>query len=150
GDVIVKFDGKEVGDSAQLPARVAEMKPGTTAKLDIIRKGETKQLEITVGERSDGKIAAKAEGVQKQGRLGVAVRPLKADEQKQAGVEGGLVVENASGPAARAGIQPGDVILSVNGTAVHSVDQLRSMVSKAGKRVAILVQREEARIFLPV
>jgi serine protease Do len=150
GDVIVKFDGKEVSDSAQLPARVAEMKPGATAKLDIIRKGETKQLEVTVGERNDGKIAAKAEGAQKQGRLGVAVRPLNADEQKQAGVEGGLLVENASGPAARAGIQSGDVILSVNGTAVHSVDQLRSMVSKAGKRIAILVQREEARIFVPV
>jgi serine protease Do len=151
GDVIVKFDGKDVTDSAQLPARVAEMKPGATAKLEIIRKGTTKQLDVTLGEMKDGKLAAaNTDGAQNQGRLGVAVRPLNADEQRQAGVDGGLVVENASGPAARAGIRPGDVILSVNGTAVHSVDDLRSMVSKAGKRMAILVQREEARIFVPV
>ena len=78
------------------------------------------------------------------------MRPLSPDEQQQSGVKEGLVVENATGPAARAGIQPGDVILSVNGTSIHSVDQLRSLVSKAGKHVAILVQREEARIFVPV
>src|SRR5262249_43440736 len=150
GDVIVKFDGKDVAESAQLPARVAEMKPGATAKLEIIRKGTTKQLDVTLGEMKDGKVAASNDSAQKQGRLGVAVRPLNADEQRQAGVEGGLLVENASGPAARAGIHPGDVILSINGTTVHNVDELRSMVSKAGKRIALLVQREDARIFVPV
>ncbi len=150
GDVIVKFDGKEVSDSAQLPARVAEMKPGAAAKLEIIRKGTTKEINVTVGELKDGKLAANADGAQKPGRLGVAVRPLNPEEQRQAGVKDGLLVENATGPAARAGIQPGDVILSVNGTSIHSVDQLRSLVSKAGKRVAILVQRDEARIFVPV
>jgi serine protease Do len=150
GDVIVKFDGKEVADSAQLPARVADMKPGSTARLEIIRKGSTKELSVTVGELKDGKVAAASGGQQEPGRLGVAVRPLNADEQRQSGVKEGLLVEDVSGPAARAGIQPGDVILSVNGTSIHSVDQLRSLVSKAGKHVAILVQREEARIFVPV
>jgi serine protease Do len=150
GDVIVKFDGKEVADSAQLPARVAEMKPGATAKLEIIHKGSTKELNVMVGELKDGKVAVAGGTQQEPGRLGVAVRPLNADEQREAGVKEGLVVENATGPAARAGIQPGDVILSVNGTSIRSVDQLRSLVSKAGKHVAILVQREEARIFVPV
>jgi len=150
GDVIVKFDGKEVPDSASLPARVAEMKPGASAKLEIIRQGATKEINVTLGELKDGKIAANADGAQKPGRLGVAVRPLQPEEQRQAGVKGGLLVEEASGPAARAGIQPGDVILSINGTSIHSAEQLRSLVSKAGKRVAILVQREEARIFVPV
>jgi serine protease Do len=150
GDVIVKFDGKEVADSAQLPARVAEMKPGATAKLEIMRKGSSKEINVTVGELKDGKVASAAGPQQDSGRLGVAVRPLNADEQRESGVKEGLLVENATGPAARAGIQPGDVILSVNGTSIHSVDQLRSMVSKAGKHVAILVQREEARIFVPV
>jgi len=150
GDVIVKFDGQEVADSAQLPARVAEMKPGASAKLEIIRKGSTKELNVTVGELKDGKVATAGGGAQQEpGRLGVAVRPLNPDEQ-QSGAKEGLVVENVTGPAARAGIQAGDVILSVNGTPIHSVDQLRSLVSKAGKHVAILVQREEARIFVPV
>jgi len=150
GDVIIKFDGKEVADSAQLPARVAEMKPGATARLEIIRKGSTKELSVTVGEMKDSKIASASGAPQEQGRLGVAVRPLNPDEQRQSGVKEGLVVEDASGPAARAGIQTGDVILSVNGTPIRSVDQLRSLVSKAGKQVAILVQREDARIFVPV
>jgi len=84
-------------------------------------------------------------GIEREQRL-----PGDADEQRQAGVKGGVLVEEASGAAARAGIQAGDVILSVNDTPIQSVDQLRSVVSKAGKRVAILVQREEARIFVPV
>ena len=150
GDVIVKFDGKEVADSAQLPARVAEMKPGASARLEIMRKGSTKEVNVTLGELKDGKVAAAGGAQQESGRLGVAVRPLSPDEQRQSGVKEGLLVEDASGPAARAGIQPGDVILSVNGTSIHSADQLRSLVSKAGKHVAILVQREEARIFVPV
>ena len=152
GDVIIKFDGKEVSDSAQLPARVAEMKPGSTAKLEVIRKGSTKELSVTLGELKDGKAVAAAGGSDQHesARLGVAARPLDADEQRQNGVSEGLLVEDVSGPAARAGIRPGDVILSVNGVSIRSVDQLRALVSKAGKHVAILVQREEARIFVPV
>ena len=54
------------------------------------------------------------------------------------------------GAAARAGIQPGDVILSVNDTPVKSVQQLQALLSKAGKRIAILVQREDAKVYVPV
>ena len=150
GDVIVKLDGKEVADSAQLPGRVAEIQPGATAKLEVVRKGATKELAVTVGELKDKKVAANAGGQQEPSRLGVAARPLDADEQRQAGVKGGLLVEDASGAAARAGIRPGDVILAVNGTPVDSVAQLSSLVSKVDKHVAILVQRDEARIFVPV
>jgi len=150
GDVIVKINGKNVDESFELPAQVADIKPGGTAKLEVIRKGKAQELTVTVGESKESKVAANDNGQQAPGRLGVAVRPLDADEQRQAGVKGGVLVEEASGAAARAGIQAGDVILSVNDTPIQSVDQLRSVVSKAGKRVAILVQREEARIFVPV
>jgi len=75
---------------------------------------------------------------------------LDPDEQKQAGVRGGLMVENVTGPAADAGIQPGDVILSLNGTPVKSAEQLQQLMKKAGKHVALLVQRDEAKIFVPV
>jgi serine protease Do len=150
GDVIVKFNGKEVNDSYELPAQVADMTPGTTARLEIIRKGNPKEIDINVGELRNPKVAARAEASRPQDRLGLAVRPLQPDEQHQAGVNGGLLVEEAAGPAARAGIQPGDVILSVNGTPVTSVEQLRSAVDQAGKHVALLVQREEARIFVPI
>ena len=107
GDVIVKLNGKDVADSAELPAQVADIKPGGTAKLEVIRKGKSQELNVTVGETKDGKVAANDAGQQEPGRLGVAVRPLDPDEQRQAGVKGGVLVEEATGAAARAGIQPG-------------------------------------------
>jgi serine protease Do len=65
-------------------------------------------------------------------------------------VQGGLLVEDASGPAADAGIQPGDVVLSVDGSPVNSVRQLRDRIHPRDKQVALLVQRGESRIFVPV
>ena len=85
-----------------------------------------------------------------EGKLGVAVRPLTAEEKKEANLASGVVVEEAAGAAARAGIQPGDVIVSVNGTSVSSVEQLRDLVAKQSKQLAVLVQRGESRIFVPV
>jgi serine protease Do len=74
------------------------------------------------------------------GKLGVAV------EQG----EQGLVVADAAGAAARAGVQPGDVILAVNNQPVKSAEQLRQAVDKAGKHVALLVQREDAKVYVPI
>jgi serine protease Do len=65
-------------------------------------------------------------------------------------LEHGVVVQNVSGAAERAGMRSGDVIVAVNNTPVKSVDQLKSLVEKAGKTVALLVQPQDARIFIPV
>jgi serine protease Do len=83
-------------------------------------------------------------------RLGLSVRPLNPQERSEAGVSGGLLVEDAQGPAADAGIQAGDVVLSVDGTAVQSADQLRKIVDSHAKQVALLIQRGQDRIFVPV
>jgi serine protease Do len=85
-----------------------------------------------------------------QGRLGLALRPLNPEERQQAGVSGGLVVEDVRGHAAEAGIQPGDVVLSVDGTPVQTVAQLRKMVQEHDKQVALLIQRGDNRVFVPV
>ena len=85
-----------------------------------------------------------------QGRLGLAVRPLSRGEQREAGAASGLVVEQVTGAAAQAGIRPGDVILALNGTPVKTVDDLRNLAARAGKRAALLVQREDAKIFVPL
>ena len=85
-----------------------------------------------------------------KGRLGVAVRDLTPEEQSKADVKGGVVVENVAGAAAKAGIQSGDLVLSVNGEPITSTEQLRAVVAKAGKRIALLVERGDARIFVPV
>jgi serine protease Do len=84
-----------------------------------------------------------------RGRLGLAVRPLTPEERKEANVQGGLLVEESGGPAARAGVQPGDIVLMAGGKPVSSVGELRAATAGNGT-VALLVQRGEARIFVPM
>src|SRR6185295_12851363 len=84
------------------------------------------------------------------GKLGLALRPLEEGEKQQAGVGTGLLVEDVSGAAARAGVEPGDVVLAVNGTPAKSVDQVRSILAKSDKSVALLIQRGEEKFFVPV
>jgi serine protease Do len=150
GDVILSWNGKTVDSSNALPLLVAATKPGEKASVELWRDGAKKNLTVTVGEMSADKTEVAKAGPQQQGKLGVSVRPLAKDEAKQLGTEGGLVVEQARGPAARAGMQRGDVILGVNGKPVGSVDELKSAIDGAGKNAAVLVQRGEARIFVPV
>ena len=84
------------------------------------------------------------------GQLGLGVRPLTSDESSQSGIASGLLVERVQGAAARAGIQPGDVVLAVDGTAVSNVNQLRTMIENHANTVALLIQRGDSRIFVPV
>ena len=149
GDVILKFNGQPVSSSAELPAKVAAIAPGTKAKLEVWHKGELRTLDVTVGELSQAEQTADNKIAADKGRLGVAVRPLDPKEEQEAETKGLLVLE-ASGPAAHAGIRAGDVILSVNGKAVQSVDALRKLIDAAGKQVALLIQRNDARIFVPI
>ena len=154
GDVIVAFGGKAVEHSADLPVLVTDARPGRAARVDVIRKGSNKAFDVVVDELKDPKTAANGREGPDQGKLGLAVRPLDADEAREAGVKSGVVVEAVSGPAARAGIQQGDVILSVNGAPVRTVEDLRNAAAKiekgAGRNIALLVQRDNAKIFVPV
>jgi serine protease Do len=151
GDVVLKLDGKAIERSGELARRIAETKPGTRATLELWRDGAAKDVAVTVGEAKDAKVAAAAPAdVAAQGKLGVAVRPLSAEERKEAGGKEGLVVEGVSGPAAKAGIQRGDVILAVNGTPVKTVDELKKIVNGAAKSIAVLVQRDDAQLYVPV
>jgi len=151
GDVILKFNGEPVTDSGELPPRVAVVKPGTDTRMEIWRDGKAKTLDITVG-KLDAKdaVAGVDDDALDQAKLGVAVRPLTEQERQQAQLDGGLVVGQVAGAAAKAGIQPGDVVLSVNGKPVDSVAGLRAQVAKSGKHLALLIQRNNARIFVPI
>jgi serine protease Do len=80
----------------------------------------------------------------------LTVRELAPDERAQLKTEGGLVVQNASGAAARAGIQPGDVILAFNDIPLKSVEQLTSLMKKTDKTIALLIQRDASRMYVPV
>jgi len=150
GDVILAIDGKTVNSAGDLPAAVALKKPGESARLQVWRKGSTHDINVTVGAFAEEKLATADTPSADKGRLGVAVRPLTPAEKRQSEVKNGLLVEQASGAAARAGIQPGDIILSVNGQAIDSIEQLRGLIAKSGKKAAILVERGDSRLFVPV
>ena len=151
GDVILAVDGQAIESSSELPARIATLRPGEQAKLEVWRERRARDITIRIGELADTQVAANDnEPGAETGRLGLAVRPLTQDEKRETEVRDGLVVESASGAAAEAGIQPGDIILSANGKEVGDVDDLRGVVKGAGKHVALLVQRGDAQIFVPV
>jgi len=150
GDVILSVNGKEIAGSSELPPVVADIVPGESAKLQVWRKGGTRDVEIKVGAQKEDKVAGNSGKDVDQGRLGLSLRQLTPEERRQMDGTKGLLVENVSGAAARAGIRAGDVVLSVNGEAVSSVDQLRRLVAKASKRVALLIQREDSTLFVPI
>ena len=151
GDVILKLNGASILDAGQLSQKVGVLTPGDKATLEIWRGGKTVSMTATIG--SAAKIASaggEAADDSAPAKLGLSVRPLNPEERKEAGVPGGLVVQDVQGHAAEAGIQPGDVVLSVDGTPVQSVEQLRKMVQQHDKQIALLIQRGESRIFVPV
>ena len=151
GDVILKVDGKEITRSGDLPPLVSSLKAGTKVTLDVWRNRSSKQLTATLGTIKGETIASTSDrDALGKARLGIAVRPLSAEEMRGSDLDHGLVVQDVAGAAERAGIQPGDVILAVNNTPVKSVGELKSLVDKSGKTVALLVQRNDARIFVPV
>jgi serine protease Do len=150
GDVILKFNGTEIARSNELPPLVADVMPGRKATLEVWRKAKTQTLTVTVGEGSAKVAKGDTESPDASDKLGLAVRPLNPQERRSSGIERGLLVEEVSGAAEQAGIRPGDIVLAVNGTPVTSAEQLRSLTSKAGKRVALLIQRQDRKLFVPL
>ncbi len=143
GDVILAWNGNAIEQSSELPVLVASTRPGEHAKVKVWRDGAERTLDVTVGTMQNEKVASNSgDNAQdaNSGKLGLLVEQA----------EQGLVVAQASGPAAKAGVQRGDVILGVNNRPVKSVEDLRKAVEKAGKHVALLVQRGEATVYVPV
>jgi serine protease Do len=150
GDIILKVAGKEVDQSNEVPSLVAGLPPGTKTQIEVWRNGKRATIAVTIGELGENTVASTSQSSAAGGKLGLAVRPLTPEESKDAKVDGGVMVQNAQGPAARAGIRSGDVILGVNGESIHNIEELRKAVSKSNGMVALLVQRNDARMYVPV
>lgn len=154
-DVILKFDGKSVSGSSDLPRIVAATRPGTKVTVQIWRKGESKELHLTVGEMpvdnqmaQGGKAAGEGETV---ARLGLVVSELDADQKDELQIQGGLLVEEVKGnAAARADLRRGDIILAIGNVEVASIEQLNEILKQMpkGRSIALLVRRDEASYYL--
>ena len=151
GDVVRRMDGKEIVSVGDLPALLGMKSPGDEVSLELWRDGKPVTVTAKLGDASEGgPVVASAGPGDAQAKLGLALRPLQPGEGRQAGVQNGLVVQQSSGPAAMAGIQPGDLLLAVNGKPVDSVEQVRALIAKSERSAALLIQRGDDKIFVPV
>ncbi len=151
GDVIRSVDGQPVVASGDLPAIVGQAAPGQKVQVGIWRQGQAQTLAATLGNASDKAAqVAQAEGAVGKGQLGLSLRTLAPEEARAAGVDKGLLIEDARGPAALAGVQGGDVLLAINGTPVQGMAQVRAAMARSGKSVALLIARDGDKIFVPV
>jgi len=155
GDVILEFNGRTVAQSADLPPLVGETKPGTRVPVKVWRDKKPRVINVTIAELkpADDELLAANSGPNRQpGILNVRVAPLTPEQREQAGIEKGgvLVVGVAAGPAARAGVNSGDIILQLANQPVSSPQELASLAGKLpkGEPVPMLVQRDQTRLFL--
>jgi serine protease Do len=151
GDVITEVNGEPVVRSGELSSLIGMSAPGERVKLKVWRDRAERTIEAKLGSaEKEPKLAADGNAGADSGSLGLSLRPLTKDEKRQAKLDAGLVVEDVDGAAERAGIQTGDVLLAINGKPVQSIEQVKSVLAGKPKSVALLVQREGEKIFVPV
>jgi serine protease Do len=151
GDVITEVNGEPVVRSGELSSLIGLSAPGERVKLKVWRDRTARDVEARLASADDAdKQTADADSAASGGQLGLALRPLTPEERRAAKVEEGMVVESVGGAAARAGIEAGDVLLAINGRPVQSIDQVKGVLSGKPKSVALLVQRDGEKIFVPV
>ena len=162
GDVILRFDGKPINASADLPRMVAATKPGTRSTVQVWRKGATRDIAVTVGEMTDEKTASSrpARGgkppEQQANRLGLVLNELTADQKRDLKVSSGLLVEDVRGTTSRADLRAGDIIVALISkgatTEVKTVDQFNKLLAQfeKGSNVTLLIRRGEMQTFVTI
>jgi len=155
-DVILKFDGKVVSVSKDLPRMVAAMQPGSKVNVQLWRKGATKEVSLTIGEMpGDGRVvrSSKHDSSSVQiARLGIGVVELTEEQKKQLQIEGGLLIDEAKGVNVRSELQRGDIILALGNTPIVSIEQLNGVLKAIpkGRNVALLVRRAETASYIAI
>ncbi|MBI5430057.1 MAG: DegQ family serine endoprotease [Nitrosomonadales bacterium] len=159
-DVILKFDGKPVENSGDLPRIVAATRPGSKVSVELWRKGESKLVTVAVAEMpEDGKLASAASGKQADdesetiSRLGIAVSELSKEQLQELQLSGGLLVEDVKGTGARtAGLHQGDVLVKIGNTQIRSLAQFNEILKQVakGRNVALLVRRGDNALYVAI
>jgi len=141
GDIILKFNGKDIDKSVDLPRLVGNTKPGSKSSLTVFRRGGQRELSVTVAElepdqperRAAAPEAAKPPVSNAAQSLGLSLAELNAAQKKELNVKGGLLVQAAEGAAARAGLREGDVILAIANVETPGVKEFEAALSKLDK-----------------
>ena len=140
GDIITKFDGKAIDKSSDLPRIVGGTKPGTRSTVTVFRRGNTRDLTVTVAEIEADKPAVKASSREEKPKasaagqaFGLAVSEVSDAQKKELGLKGGVKVEAAVDAAARAGLREGDIVLSVGNSEVSTVKDFDAAIGKQDK-----------------
>jgi serine protease Do len=158
GDIILKFNGKDIDRSSDLPRLVGGTAVGSRATVTVWRRGSQLDVPVTIVELQDDKSPTakatpkKPTPEQAPNALGLHVTDLTAAQKRELKTEAGVMVEFAEGRAASAGIRQGDVILQMNNVEITSAGQLNGLVAKldAKKPVALLVRRENVSRYLVI
>lgn len=162
GDVILKFDGKAINNSADLPRLVGSTRPGTRATVQVWRKGAMRDLAVVVGEmaeeRQGGSRSPKGSRAAEPApnRLGLIVSELTAEQKRELKMASGLVIEDVRGIGARSDLRAGDIIIAVISrgvtTEVRSVEQFNKLLSQfeKGSNVTLLIRRGEMQTFITI
>ena len=151
GDVILKFNGMSISRSEDLPHLVADVNPGSTAKIEVWHDHKLKEIGVRLAKIKNSVATIEPSDVSSNSKLGLIVRSLTDEEKTEVEVSHGLVVENVNkGPAAKAGIHSGDIILAVNGTEVTNREQLIKLVETNQRNLALLIMRGNNKLFMPI
>ncbi|MBL0351292.1 MAG: DegQ family serine endoprotease [Candidatus Dechloromonas phosphoritropha] len=162
GDVILKFDGKPINASADLPRMVGATKPGTRSTVQVWRKGATRDITVTVGEMSDEKVASSRPSrggkpaEQQANRLGLVVTELTTEQKRDLKMSSGLLIQDVRGANARADLRAGDIIIALISkgatTEVTTVQQFNKLLAQfeKGSNITLLVRRGEMQTFVTI
>jgi serine protease Do len=158
GDIIVKVDGKPVEKSGDLPRIIGNLQPGSKTSLQVFRRGNTRDLTVSIGELEAEQPTRRAQQSQPgaappaKSALGLTVADLTDAQKKELRVRGGVRVEAVDGAAARAGLREGDVILSLDNTDITDSKQFATVAVRVEKSrtVSVLVRRGDAVNYLVI
>ncbi len=156
GDVILKFDGKAINSSSDLPRAVGGVKPGKSVNVEVLRKGAAKTLSVVVAEAPNDKddVSSPSKGATKPevNRIGLILNELTPQQKKKLNGKNGLLVTDSQGASALAGVRRGDIVLGINNAEVATVEQFNKTLSgiSNGKTVAVLVLRGESTLYVPI
>jgi serine protease Do len=160
GDIILRFEGRAIEKSTDLPRLVGATKPGTKVTLQVWHKGQMRDVQVTVAEleadrstkTSERKPGERAAPAITANALGLIVSDLGEERRTQLRIKGGVLVDGAEGAAARAGIQTGDVLLALDNIDITGSKQFNELAAKLDRTRAhvLLVRRGDSAQFVPI